>query len=480
MHHSINRGIPTTPLEMDLAKEKEFTPTTEQQPPTTPRQDLLPNEQKVNDIFFTILYVTCFIGFVTACVYYSIIFNRTTVPQPQVEPIINVKLFMTVVPCCLGLVAAASILFLICTLNYTKETIYASLAFVLSLLTFGLISSIYKANIAGSVVGAVMLLLFVAYFFAIRKRIPFTVSLVKSTRHVIGERRGIFVVVLGGVVCTLAYSSAVGWLVHVVTEIPIKHNTAIPLYVFVAFFSYWTMNLILSLCHTIVSGVFATYYLVDKLGIRTSTPVLDSTRRTIWYSFGSVAFGSLIVAFIQTIRMLLNSARQRNDGRRESVGSALGSMLALFADCLLSIMERVVRVFNYYAYIMISITGKSFITSAKVALKLFKERGMTVLINDNIISQVILLGIVLSNGFAQLVTFLCFGMWKFDEEFLIAYTVFTIVVGLVLSSFLLSTLQSGTCTALVCYSIDPECLTSNESHCQMKTVIDGKLGVGSV
>lgn len=58
-------------------------------------------------------------------------------------------------------------------------------------------------------------------------------------------------------------------------------------------------------------------------------------------SFGSICFGSLIVAIIQALRQLAHQARQNGDA----------GILACIAECILGCLESIAEYFNKWAFI---------------------------------------------------------------------------------------------------------------------------------
>ena len=78
-------------------------------------------------------------------------------------------------------------------------------------------------------------------------------------------------------------------------------------------------------------------------------------QRALTTSFGSIAFGSLIVALIQTIRFVLRSLeRLRSD-------NAIATAIICCARCIIRQVEEMVRYFNKYAFIVVSLYGKNFV-----------------------------------------------------------------------------------------------------------------------
>lgn len=59
-------------------------------------------------------------------------------------------------------------------------------------------------------------------------------------------------------------------------------------------------------------------------------------------SFGSICFGSLIVAILEALRTLANAARNNDDGN---------AILLCIAECILSCLASIVEYFNRWAFI---------------------------------------------------------------------------------------------------------------------------------
>lgn len=85
-------------------------------------------------------------------------------------------------------------------------------------------------------------------------------------------------------------------------------------FVFLLFAFYWMTQVIKTTVHVTVSGLFASYYFQSqptgdgKHKITISNPTAKAAKRALTTSFGSVCYGSLIVAILQTIRALIRMA----------------------------------------------------------------------------------------------------------------------------------------------------------------------------
>jgi hypothetical protein len=113
---------------------------------------------------------------------------------------------------------------------------------------------------------------------------------------------------------------------------------------FLVFSFYWTSQVIKTIVHVTDAGVFATYYFLEGTPQGTgSTPTLSSLKRSCTTSFGSICFGSLVIALISTVRFILRSVARSDDG-------ACG-FFAACVECLLAWIESLVEYFNRYAYV---------------------------------------------------------------------------------------------------------------------------------
>lgn len=100
--------------------------------------------------------------------------------------------------------------------------------------------------------------------------------------------------------------------------------------------------------HAIVAGVVAAWWFDPEDGSGCcSGNVIGATCRATTTSFGSICFGSLLVAIIQTLRALVNSVRADDD-----VEGCAAFMLCL-VDCCLSCLEGMLEYFNKFAYIYV-------------------------------------------------------------------------------------------------------------------------------
>jgi len=109
---------------------------------------------------------------------------------------------------------------------------------------------------------------------------------------------------------------------------------------------------------------------------QTDHGVLTGLKLTLGNHLGTVALGSLIVAIIQVMRIILTAFEYRMKEAAEK--SETLRFIMCCAQCCLAYLERVVKFINKNAYIVCAMTGENFIRSAKHALSLLVDNALSV------------------------------------------------------------------------------------------------------
>ncbi|GAA6109664.1 choline transporter-like protein 2 isoform X1, partial [Tachysurus ichikawai] len=78
------------------------------------------------------------------------------------------------------------------------------------------------------------------------------------------------------------------------------------------FLFFWCVNFVVALGHVTLAGAFASYYWAfRKPDDIPAFPIFSSLGRALRYHTGSLAFGSLILAIVQVIRVTLEYLEQK-------------------------------------------------------------------------------------------------------------------------------------------------------------------------
>ncbi|KAL7467763.1 hypothetical protein ACHAXS_008010 [Conticribra weissflogii] len=270
-------------------------------------------------------------------------------------------------------------------------------------------------NPVGSVVFGVLAGCLLCYARAVRDKIPYAAENLKCAIAVVKTNFGLVLLSFGATVSFLGFSVIWAWAFGAAmnkgvmwTETTYDSSVALgsdddwinansgssdsnkdlsALGGFVGFFFilsfYWTHEVIKNVVRTTVAGVVGTWWFSpSEASSFCSSAVRDSLFRSTTYSLGSICFGSLIVAVLHIIR---NSLRRTSNNRDAGI-------LRCIAHCILACIEALVEYFNKWAFIYCGIYGYGYVESGKRVMNLFKTRGWSTIVSDNLINR--LLGIM--------------------------------------------------------------------------------------
>jgi len=100
--------------------------------------------------------------------------------------------------------------------------------------------------------------------------------------------------------------------------------------------------------HVTIAGVVSTWWFAPQdANSFCSLAIKDSFVRATTTSFGSICFGSLLVAIVETLKALVENVRQ--DSERDGCEA----FLLCIVDCLLGCLEDMLEYFNKFAYIYV-------------------------------------------------------------------------------------------------------------------------------
>jgi len=253
--------------------------------------------------------------------------------------------------------------------------------------------SLYYGNMIGGIIGLVFFAFFLCYAKLVWKRIPFATANLKTACSAIRSNCG--VTIIAYVFTALAFAWTVLWSLALagtqeyllaceevdvdgVTQTVCNPNYG---YLFLFFLSFFFTHQVIQNCvHVTVAGVVASWWFTPKSSGCCSSAVFGSFFRTMTTSFGSVCFGSLLVALIQAIRQLAETARQNDE---------LGNMLACCIDCVLSCLQSIIEYFNKWAFVYVGIYGYGYCEAGKSVIQLFKDRGWEAVIADDLVGMVL-------------------------------------------------------------------------------------------
>ncbi|NXB78818.1 CTL2 protein, partial [Donacobius atricapilla] len=210
------------------------------------------------------------------------------------------------------------------------------------------------------------------------------------------------------------------------------HKYLIVLQFFNVFMFFWLANFVIALGQVTLAGAFASYYWAFKKpddmpafplfsafgralrcvreprrgGRGASGRLCPSNRgRSVpRYHTGSLAFGSLVLAIVQVIRVTLEYL----DHRLKAAENKFAKFLLSCLKCCFWCLEKFIKFLNRNAYIMIAIYGTNFCTSARNAFFLLMRNIIRVAVLDKVTDFLFFLGKLLIVGSVGILAFFFF------------------------------------------------------------------------
>lgn len=334
--------------------------------------------------------------------------------------------------------------------------IKAGLIFSVIMSLLWAVYAFYFLSFIYGIFGLVFFAITLCYAKYVWQKIPFAAVNMLTAATAIKSNLG---VMLFAVFFTLI---EVGWLVlWTVALVGVYDKTIIcddsgvcsPSYgiLFLLFLSlFFTQQVLQSCVHVTVAGTVGTWWVAPAESGFCSRGVCNSFIRTVTTSFGSICFGSLLVAILQALKAIASTARQNDDC----------AILACVCECIIGCLASLLEYFNKWAFIYVGVYGFSYIESGKSVMQLFADRGWDAIIADDLVGGAIFLTCII---IGLIIGALGVGYATFDEDFdtlsqgskLAAFFI-GFISGLFVSSILLSTIASGVNTVIVMFADAPQ------------------------
>lgn len=395
-------------------------------------------KSKWNDVFWAIAFYLQLALMVVLSIYY---FAKNHNKIDEGSGFLNKHFWVLLV-----IVCVSSIISSIAWLGIIRKYAYCMIWFALvTCLALWFLMGVV-AIASGNAVSAIICFIFCGlqglWMYCVRHRIRFAAAVLELAIEACNEFSNVYFVSIGSVGVQLLW--LIIWTMGV--AFATKSNTSsLAIVLFILSF-YWTIQVISNVVHVTCSGVVATWYFLFP-NQTPETPVKDALNRSMTTSFGSICFGSFLVAVIQTIKYLVQSARSRKN-----------EIIQCIVVCILNCLENLLNYFNFYAFTRVAIYGLGYWQAAKETWELFKRKGFDIIINDDLIGPVLSISCFLSGLVSALITTLVCWIY-FNGTSWEPWIAVAFVCGFALTLCVLVVVRSGVATIFVCFAEDPAALS---------------------
>lgn len=366
---------------------------------------------------------------------------------------------MVVITGIVGVVASiASLSFM---MQHAEALVQAALVFSVFTSLLIAILGFLTGSILMGVIGLISFAVGICYAKMVWPRIPFVASNLNTALTAVKCNLGLTVVSIAFTLAAFAWT--IMWFLGVGDALAGSNL----LVVFFLFFSYyWVHQVLQNTMHVTTAGVIGTWWFVpSEANSFWSTALSDSVVRATTYSFGSVCFGSLLVALVQALRALEYHTRDSDDFQ----------FLSCIIQCILSCLQGIMEEINRWAYIYVGLYGFSYLEAGRNVMQLFQHKGWTAIITDDLAENVLFMmsvAIGLISGIVGLIIGFLNGNMFYELGFENSWGVGFVIgflSGFLFASIILSVVGSGVNTVIVCYAEDPAIFEVN--HPQLSSTM---------
>ncbi|KAF9784470.1 plasma-membrane choline transporter-domain-containing protein [Thelephora terrestris] len=436
-----------------------------------------PNK-RIRDSFFLVLFIAQFAGFAVV----SGLAIATWVSQDGLGGGVgsgntgtSITLNKHTVYLLLFVSAAAlafSTLYLVFTRTFTKMVMHVTLllSIALNLAVFGYY--VYTGYISGAIIFGIIAVVSVLSYFGFRSRIPLAALLLQVVVDISEHHKSVYVVAFVGLLIQSALNI---WLTFTTiatynkwtpgnpscnTGTSCSSGTVAGLIFFEIFSYYWTSEVINNVVlATLAGGPYGSWYYFGPKGQgMPDKPTRKAFVRASTSSLGSIAFGSLVVAIFDVIRLMLSALRQASVDNQNPIAA----VFACCAECFFGCIQSMIQYFNRYAYIEIALYGKPYIPAARDTWRLFRDRGIDALVNDSLIGITMTWGAyivgMISSLFGYLYLKYTHPAYNDQGQYTAPVILLAFLIGIQCSLTLTSAIEAGVSTIFVGLAEDPQVL----------------------
>lgn len=386
-----------------------------------------------NDIIFVFLFAACCVGFVIIS---SVAFSKgdpsKLVPSSQIpgeiidkgqgwftDAVAQAKEDKDIL---IGALAAAVLLgfaWIQLMKMFTQEFIYATLVVgVLAVVGLGgyVLNMGMKQKSEGIMVVAYVIFgldaLLVLIIIFLRKKIALTCAMMKEACR--GVQHNQLLLPVLALVVAVFLGFAAFWVASFIYLWSIPEDTVevvggqvthfnervrnLLLYQVFAFF--WIVAFLSAVYQHVVAGSVAGWYFSRDV-VSAGKPrenAVSSLFHAVTTSFGSLAFGALVLAIVQFMNFLLELTKKSNSKNKFLV------CLISCVQCILACIQGIVQYINKFAYIYVAMHGYSFCHAARECFDLISRNFFSAVIMDTITGFVLFVGKALFTALCTIIT----------------------------------------------------------------------------
>lgn len=441
---------------------------------TNQGQTQSPPTYGVKDVWAAVLFLTNVLVIVVLAVVASVHYSRMSSANAEEDfkgiNVTQVVLFLLLLVLLISSMASGVLYMLLRNaLNIIDMTMRLNIAGLTALALL----SLFTANILGAIIFAVFAGLNYWYYISVQDRIPFASSILSTAcTAVLKHFAGLLTVAYSGllfqVIWLFVWSIAALGVYQTFTDNNGGDQQGLNgLVGFLLLLSLlWGLQCIKDVVSVTAGGTVACWWFQPN----NPSPVTGSIFRATTTSFGSICFGSLLLAFITSLKEVIRGILKNSRQNRRERNIVRECFLAIL-ESLLRLLEQGVAYINRFAYSYVAAYGHDFISSGRMVMAMFSHRGWTAIINDQLISNALWLLVVFLSILGGLIgvilsLFLAVYNGKLSDSDQLNAVLLTgffsgIMTGFIIGGLISSMLDAATAMVFVCFGEDAHTLSVN-------------------
>jgi len=194
-------------------------------------------------------------------------------------------------------------------------------------------------------------------------------------------------------------------------------------------------------------------------------------------SFGSICFGSLLVAVVRALRVMVNSARRQSNNR-----NAAQAVLACLVSCILGLIEDIMEWFNTFAYVQVAVRGLKYTDSCRATAALARTNNFGAVRSQIVSTSVVGYGVL---GSAMVGVIAAFAACPYDfikahqndpdsSSTVAVWFTCAVLVAFSVAGLFASLLDAGVTTIIVCWGESPAVIAAEHPGVHEEFVCTGR------
>lgn len=330
-------------------------------------------------------------------------------------------------------------------------------------------------------IGIVLTVLYLCFLCVMRKRIMLALGIIKEAARALAampilvfmpiiQTLGIVIFLVPWTIYSLYLASSGDVDVqsesingHEVQYKVITYNMNIRYaFLYLLFCWFWASQLIIAFGELVSALSISCWYFTRDKKSEGNTTVVWSFKTALFKHFGTVAYGSLVIAIIKTIRAVITYFQKK---AKKSGNKILQYVLCLI-QCCMWCLEKCMKFLNKNAYIQTAIFGYSFCKAARSAFFLIARNILRIIAVSFVGDFVLLLGKVFVPLVTVFLTYLLLAYAESDSlSNLIPALIFTGLLSYFVTSMFVGVFGMAISTILVCYIADEEMFPPENRFC---------------